>query len=254
MRCKICNQDNNLIFSAKILKKYDVKYYFCENCGYLQTEEPHWLEEAYIKSISLSDTGMIKRSLYLTQLSTIIINLYFNKNKKYLDFAGGYGIFTRLMRDVGFDFYWIDKFTKNLVAQGFEYQENEKYELLTSFESFEHFEYPLKEIENMLKISKNILFSTELIKDKPVSPGEWGYYEFEHGQHISFYSIKTLQYIANKYELNLYSYGIAVHLLTEKTINHMLFKLILEFNRLGLFHVFKMINKSKTFDDSKLFC
>jgi hypothetical protein len=253
MRCKICSQENNLIFSAKILKKYDVKYYFCEICGYLQTEEPYWLEEAYIKSINLYDTGIIKRNLYLTQISTIIINLYFNKNKKYLDFAGGYGIFTRLMRDVGFDFYWIDKYSENLVAQGFEYQENEKYELLTSFESFEHFEYPLKEIEHMLKISKNILFSTELIKDKPATPGEWEYYGFEHGQHISFYSIKTLKYIAKKYDLNLYSYGIAVHLLTEKIISPMLFKLILEFNRLGLFHIFKMKNKSKTFEDSKLF-
>ena len=31
---------------AKILKK-DIAYFDCDQCGYVQTEEPFWLEEAY---------------------------------------------------------------------------------------------------------------------------------------------------------------------------------------------------------------
>ncbi len=38
----------------------------------------------------------------------------------FLDYAGGYGVFTRLMRDIGFDFYWHDPYTQNLFANGFE--------------------------------------------------------------------------------------------------------------------------------------
>jgi len=252
MRCKICNKQTNLVFSAKILNKYDVKYFYCNHCGFLQTEEPYWLEEAYGESINISDTGLMSRNLNLSNQTTNIINSFFDKNAKFLDFAGGYGIFTRLMRDIGFDFYWNDKFSQNLVAREFEYSPNHKYELLTSFESFEHFDNPILEIENMLKISKNILFSTELFSDKPPVTTEWGYYGLNHGQHISFYSIKTLKLIANKYNLNLYSNGKTLHLLTEKNLSNFLFNLIVKLNRFGLFNFTKRLNQSKTLSDWEL--
>jgi len=79
-----------------------------------------------------------------------------------LDYAGGYGVFVRLMRDIGFDFYWQDKYTENLFVRGFEYDEKKRFDFLTSFKSFEHFDQPLQEIENMLSFSDNILFSTLL--------------------------------------------------------------------------------------------
>ena len=59
------------------------------------------------------------------------------------NYAGGYGIFTRMMRDIGFDFYWLDKYADNLLTNGFEYNKkiHKKIEAITSFESFEHFVY-----------------------------------------------------------------------------------------------------------------
>ena len=122
MNCKICNKKSNYIFNAKILNKYNIEYYHCPNCGFLQTEEPFWLEEAYKESINISDTGIMVRNLYLSKITTLIIYFLFDKNKKFLDYAGGYGIFVRLMRDIGFDFYWYDKYSENLLARGFEYK------------------------------------------------------------------------------------------------------------------------------------
>jgi len=121
---------------------------------------------------------------------TILLALFFNKNGKFLDFAGGYGVFVRLMRDIGFDFVLYDKYTQNLFAKGFEYNPSHKIEAITTFESFEHFAKPMDEIESMLKISKNIIFSTELLPDPIPKPEDWWYYGLEHGQHISFYSKK----------------------------------------------------------------
>jgi hypothetical protein len=92
-----------------ILNKYDIKYYHCVNCGFLQTEESYWLNEAYDESINISDTGIMSRNIHLSKITTLILYFFFDKNNKFLDFAGGYGIFTRLMRDIGFDFYWSDK-------------------------------------------------------------------------------------------------------------------------------------------------
>ncbi len=48
----------------------------------------------------------------------------------------------------------------------------------------------------MLKISRNILFTTTLLPSPMPQPGTWWYYGLEHGQHISFYSLETLQSIA----------------------------------------------------------
>jgi hypothetical protein len=39
MKCKICNYETKSIFTAKILNKYNAKYYYCDHCGFLQTEE-----------------------------------------------------------------------------------------------------------------------------------------------------------------------------------------------------------------------
>lgn len=231
MNCKMCEQHNKPIFKTKILNKYNIEYFYCSNCGFMQTEEAFWLNEAYEESINVSDTGILARNLYLSDISSLIINFFFDKDKKYLDFAGGYGIYTRLMRDIGFDFYWHDKYSTNLLARGFEKDDKlEVFELITVYEAFEHFQNPINEIESMLKISKNILLTTELLPVSVPFPNEWWYYGLEHGQHISFYSLRTLSYIAEKYDLNLYTNGINLHLLTEKNIDKCCFELLFKSN------------------------
>lgn len=249
--CRICGHDSDYIFNATILKEYTINYFHCPNCGFLQTEVPYWLEEAYKESINISDTGLMSRNINLSKITSQLIYFFFEKNSMFLDYAGGYGIFTRLMRDIGFDFYWTDKYCMNLVAKGFEHKENSNYEILTSFEVFEHLENPTNDIENMLKVSRNILFTTELISDNNIPrPNNWWYFGLEHGQHISFYSKKTLQYLAKKYKLNIYSNNSNIHLLTEKKLNQKLFKLILKLNKFKILHfTVKRIMKSKTIVD-----
>lgn len=217
MNCKICYKANKYIFSAQILNKYTIDYYYCNHCGFLQTEEPYWLDEVYNEPINIYDTGYLRRNLTFSRTLPILLTMFFNKDGKFLDYAGGYGVFVRLMRDVGLDFYWDDKYTDNLFAKGFQYN-GQDIEAITTFESFEHFSEPEKEIENMLKISKNIIFSTELLPQVIPKPTEWWYYGLNHGQHISFYSEKTLNFIAKKYGLNYYTCE-GLHLLTEKKIS-----------------------------------
>lgn len=248
--CKICKSKTTEYFEAQILSKYLIAYYYCNTCGFLQTEEPFWLREAYDESITLPDTGGLLRSLSLAEITSVLICFNFDRTARYLDFAGGYGVFTRRMRDIGFDFYWQDRYSPNLFARGFEYTPDlGKIELITSFESFEHFSEPLKEIESMFTFSKNIVFTTDLLPDPVPGPEDWYYYGLQHGQHISFYSKKTLRYIADKYGLNLY-YVPPIHILTPKTIPSTILKLLLGFRRFGLFFYIKRIMKSRTVADS----
>ncbi len=253
MTCPVCDTVSEALFVSKIMNKYDVQYYCCSNCKYVFTEQPYWLNEAYNSAINLSDTGIIDRNIHFSKIITTLIYFLFDKNKSFLDYAGGYGIFTRLMRDIGFDFYWLDQYCENLVARGFEYQNkiNKDIELLSAFEVFEHLYNPLGEIKKMIDISENIIFSTQLIPDPVPKPNDWWYYGFDHGQHISFYSKKTLSFIAQKYGLNFYSYK-DVHLFTRKKINPSIFLLLISLSKRGLFSIIKTRLKSKTWDDHLL--
>jgi hypothetical protein len=249
MECKICGNESTLSFEAKILNQYQIKYFHCKNCYFLQTEKPYWLKEAYSESINISDTGIMVRNQNMSQITTLIIFFLFDRQKSFLDFAGGYGILTRVMRDIGFDFYWTDKYSSNLVSRGFELSSNKKYEMATAFEAFEHFEYPLVELENILKVTDSLLFSTDLSSNEIQAPAQWWYYGLEHGQHISFYNIKSLEYLAQKYKLNLYSNKTSIHLLTRKKISKLLFWFILKINRFGLYYLISSFLSSKTGDD-----
>ena len=224
--CRVCTLSVSKIFSSIMLKKYSVEYFQCSHCGYVQISDPLWLGEAYKRPINKSDTGMIMRNYWFRNVTATIILFLFDRKGKFFDYSGGYGIFVRLMRDTGFDFYWQDKHTENLFASGFEFKdsENNQVELLTCFEAFEHFAEPAAELEKLLSISRNILLSTEFIPDPPPSPDEWWYYGSKHGQHIGFFRKKTFEYLAKKHNLYFYTNGQNIHLLSEKRFPKAAFK------------------------------
>ena len=204
--CKICGGEAKLLFKSKIFhNRYDAEYYYCPNCGFLQAEKLEWLEESYNTPVTQEDTGVLLRNLSLRKYISIILFNLINPNGRYLDYGGGYGLLTRLLRDIGFEFYHYDKYCENIVAQGFEGSLTDRYDAVTSIEAFEHFVNPLQEIEQMLKLTDTILFTEEILPLPAPEPSEWWYYCLNHGQHISFYSNKTFQFIANKYGLNYYN-------------------------------------------------
>ncbi len=246
----MCGELAKEVFQTKILGKHRVSYLLCPRCGLLQTEEPYWLDEAYTSPINMSDTGILVRNMYLQKVASTLIYSFFDTDGTFVDAAGGYGLFVRLMRDVGFDFYWSDKYTQNLFARGFEWDKNHKprVELVTCFEAFEHFVNPMVEIKELLRISKNILFTTELLPAPTPEPNAWWYYGLGHGQHIAFYSPQTLQYIARAFNANLYSVG-SLHLLTEKNLNRLSFSWITRTSKRGLFTFVRKKMNSRTMED-----
>ena len=125
--CKICTSETVKVFNTKILNKYYVDYFQCSFCNFVQTEKPYWLEESYQNPMNLTDTGIMLRNERSARIVTSVIFLFFNKSFKFLDYAGGYGVFTRIMRDKGFDFYWDDPYTKNVLSRGFEKKDNQTF-------------------------------------------------------------------------------------------------------------------------------
>ncbi|WP_417428479.1 class I SAM-dependent methyltransferase [Halpernia sp.] len=220
MKCKICKENSSKIFEKIVLLKYPSAYYQCTNCGFVQTDEPIWLEEAYGNAITSLDIGILNRNDFLKDEISKIIDCCFPEAKLFLDFAGGYGLFVRSMRDKGFNFYRQDIYCENLFAVNFDIEDipQRKFDIVTAFEVFEHLENPLQEIENILKFSNHLIFSTDLVPQKTSDIENWVYIAQETGQHIAFYTEKSLIIIAEKFGKNYY-HANNVHVFTTKTFS-----------------------------------
>jgi Methyltransferase domain len=252
-QCPICCNSQHPYFQETVLRKYRIDYFYCDLCGLLQTEEPYWLDEAYQNAVSSADTGLIQRNIMLSKLLSCVLFFLCDRQGKYLDIGGGYGVLTRLLRDTGFDAYWSDPYCENLFAQGFEASTvSAPFHAVTAFEVLEHIHQPLEFLQTSMKAAgtSTIIFSTELFANSPPKPDSWDYYAFNTGQHISFYQRKTLEYLAQTLSLSLLSYH-DFHILTDQKMSHLFFRLInSRFIKILERHVRKKMT-SKTLTDYK---
>ena len=211
--CRLCGSEARVAFHATVLAKHAVDYEHCTACDYLQAAAPHWLDEAYTRPINLEDTGLVQRNLLLSRLMALLLFSGGLRQGRFLDYAGGYGLMTRLMRDYGFDFHWTDPYTQNLFAAGFEGALEGRYTAISAFEVLEHMLDPARELAALLDHTDTLIVSTEL-RPAPVPATGWAYYGFGHGQHIGFFSRASLERLAERTGVRLLSDGAFFHVFT----------------------------------------
>lgn len=73
MTSNITGGETKFLFKEKILNKHVISYYQCQETGYIQTEKPYWLQEAYHSAITKLDIGLIKRNIFILRE---LINLF----------------------------------------------------------------------------------------------------------------------------------------------------------------------------------
>ncbi len=227
MSCRICGYQMVYRFSNTILYKYDAFYDQCEQCDFLRVRNPHWLDEAYDDAINLADTGIVSRNLAIANALTALLPRI-GRSGPYLDYGGGLGLLVRLMRDRGFDFRWSDRYARNELARGFEHGPDlGPYTAVTAFEVLEHVEDPSEFVMSALAAGQadTLIFSTVLFDGATPSQG-WWYYAPEGGQHISFFSRRTLAALAGRLDLRFLSNG-WLHMLTTKDMSQTAYRLIL---------------------------
>lgn len=252
-RCAVCGSATRLAHRSLVLGKYDVAYFHCDRCGLLQTERPFWLDEAYGSVIARSDTGLVTRNIALSVRLASVLNAFFDPRARYADVGGGYGVLTRLMRDIGFDYYWSDPYCANLFAQGFEAEPPAAsgFEAVSAFEVMEHVHDPLAAVRSWLAEygTRTLVFSTQLYHGAPPAPGAWAYYSPATGQHVSFYQRRTLDRMASELGLRAYSAGY-LHLLTDRTINPALYRAAASRLAFPLLPLVRLRLRSRTTSDS----
>lgn len=215
--CRVCGTDlADPIFVAEVLQQ-PVRYFECSNCTYVQTETPTWLDQAYASVINDCDTGIMVRNQTNARIVLGTLASMRRKHGRVVDFAGGYGILVRLLRDRGIDAYWSDPYCQNLVAMGFAH-DGGRADLVTAFEAFEHFVSPVAEMETLFKVAPNLLLSTDVIPEPTPDAGTWWYYGHNHGQHVGFFRVRTFEYLAKKFRKHFISDGRSYHLFTEQPV------------------------------------
>ena len=102
--CNICQAPTLEHARGLVRGKYPARWLRCSRCGFLFIENPGWLAEAYAEPINASDTGYVQRNLWARDKMRNCIEFNLDPGGLFLDYASGYGLLVRLMRDLGYDF------------------------------------------------------------------------------------------------------------------------------------------------------
>ena len=198
--------------SATVLGHVDATYHRCGSCGLVATLAPTWLDEAYTSAIHDADAGLLRRARRYRRLASTVIRFEGLSGGTFLDWAGGYGVFTQLMREKGHDTWQHDDFAQPVFAREFQDPGDRRYDLITAFEVVEHLADPRRDLASVAARTDRLLFTTETLPDGPPRVSEWWYYMPEVGQHITFHTVESLRLLGDHLGLQLTSNGSNWHL------------------------------------------
>ena len=237
MICPVCSSKMQWCFDGRILLKYQISYFRCKECGLIKTEEPFWLSEAYNTPIADLDVGYVSRNLLNASRVERVLNQYDEADNTYLDYAAGYGLFVRLMRDRGFDFYGYDKYCPSIFASDFVIdisKANSNFAAITAFEVLEHLLDPVHEVAKLMSKSDVLFTSTEVLPSSRISSvQDWWYFLPETGQHVTFWTTEALTRLAAGFGCRHYSYNNEFHLISRRAFDNDPLRVLRKKNKLS---------------------
>ncbi len=76
--CPIDGCEIKPVFTETVMRRHQVTYFCCDECGLLQTEKPYWLDEAYEEAIPDADTGLVRRNITNAMRLAVVLKALFN--------------------------------------------------------------------------------------------------------------------------------------------------------------------------------
>ena len=216
-RCRACGEPCEPFATAQVLGHVEATYERCPSCGLVMAVRPDWLAEAYSDAIATLDIGLLDRCQILSSVTAMVLRGERLRRGRFLDWAGGYGTLTRMMRDRGYDFVHTDPMATNIFAAGHDVpdlaaDDGRRYDLVTAFEVLEHLSDPVAALTPVAGVTDLLLTTTHLVPDPAPQPADWWYYTLDSGQHITFYTRASLEVLAERLGFDGVVTGSFVHL------------------------------------------
>ena len=205
--CRLCGTESNYIKSDKLKEDY----YHCPECDLIFMAKKDLVSPAKEKERYEGHDNNHENEGYVKMFEDFIeraINPYFDfsKEAKVLEFGCGPGpVLADLLEEKGLNVDLYDPYFYPIKDY-----KNKEYDLITSTEVFEHLLNPYKEIKDLLSVLKDggilSLMTHFHNQEKENFKFEDWWYKWDE-THITFYSHKTMEWIAKKFNISLLYIG-----------------------------------------------
>lgn len=212
---KSCEEVRGLFLPAS--EKW-IDYYLCDQCGFCFVPEMYrWSFDDFGRHIYNQNYEQVDPDYKSVrpQGNAQLIDQFFGSSKatlRHLDYGGGSGLLSTVLRDKGWDSTTYDPF----VNADLKVADLGCYDLVTAFEVFEHvtdIDGLLRNLYTLCKPDGLVLFST-LLSDGEIAPGKkvtWWYAGPRNG-HISLFSAKSLHVCMQRSGLQVASFSANLHM------------------------------------------
>lgn len=198
--CPLCRSDSTKIIHQDSHSKVDRPYLLCSDCDLIFVPRLFHLSPSQEKAIydchenNPNDLGYRK---FLSRLTTPLIQ-HLKTGAEGLDFGCGPGpTLSVMLREAGFNVSEYDPFYSPDTAAL-----TKKFDFVTSTEVVEHLSDPEKIFNKLFGLLKpqGVL---GIMTKRPPERGIVNWHYTKDPTHITFYSIKTFEFIASKYNCEL---------------------------------------------------
>lgn len=201
----------------QVLSRLDAELRECGSCGFIFVADPRWLEGSFSSHLNRLDVGSVDRTLLVAQFVRGLMGPSpHRRGWNVLDFGGGDGLLTRLLRDVGVDCRWEDPYCEPVFAVGPPHDEIAHFDLVVMSEVALHLTDPLETFADLVGRADRVLF-TATVPPNPI-PSDWWYLMPSTGQHVAFYPTRAVAGLADRLGVHWCSDGTFFHLLSRTPI------------------------------------
>lgn len=200
MKCKICGSETEKIYHPR----WGHKYHYCKYCDFIAKDESELISQEEELQIYNQHNNSIEDPKYVAYFYKFLkeaVFEYTSEGKSGFDFGSGPSpvLAELLKKNHGYTMDIYDKFysTQKVYL-------NQKYDLVTATEVVEHLTNPVEYFElfaGLLK-EKGVL-SVMTLFHKCDEEHFWNWHYIRDKSHISFYTSKTMQTIAEQVGLKV---------------------------------------------------
>jgi hypothetical protein len=212
--CNICGSFARPTLSYRVRASEVAELNECDRCGFHFIADPVWLEGSFGEKLNRFDVGSADRSLMIATFVRSLVRRRSLSTTTVLDFGGGDGLSTRVLRDHGVDCRWEDPFCEPVFCVGPSSDDVGHFDLAFMGEVALHLVDPMPVFRTLLQRSDRILF-TAVVPPEHIE-ADWWYLMPETGQHVAFFPVRALRHMAKSMSVYLLTDGRFFHQFSTK--------------------------------------